>query len=213
MIDRRVTIMIDALDEAASGQGDAIAARLIVPLGQLERVRVLVGSRRSVDGTVVPQGEDRHSRLRAVFGTDAIIDDLEDEQETREDIAEYVRLRLAASPRHRNNPIGIATAAERAAVRAEGVFLYARIVSRTLRDLDRLDGERRRNPCPSRDHARRGGPTEDAPNRWRIRKIGVAGGKEIRRGRQSAPTHVLGHLPSRFDSCIDPLLAPAAGSR
>ena len=70
----------------------------------------------------------RHGRLRAVFGEDAIIDDLEDEQDTREDAAEYVRLRLAASPRHRNNPIGIAAVAERVALRADRVFLYARIV-------------------------------------------------------------------------------------
>ena len=114
---------------------------LIVPLGRLGRVRVLVGSRRSLDGAVVPEGEERHGRLRAAFGADAIIDDLEDEQETREDIAEYVRLRLAAAPKHRDNRPAIAAAAERVASRADGVFLYARIVSRTLQELDRLDGE------------------------------------------------------------------------
>jgi hypothetical protein len=53
-IDRRVTIMIDALDEAASGQATAIASRLIVPLGRLARVRVLVGTRRSLEGEVIP---------------------------------------------------------------------------------------------------------------------------------------------------------------
>jgi WD40 repeat protein len=140
-IDRRVTIMVDALDEAASGQGSVIASRLIVPLGRSERVRVLVGSRRSVDGAIIPQGEERHVRLRAMFGADAIIDDLEDEAETHEDIAQYVRLRLAASPKHANRPEEIAVASERVAVRADGVFLYARIVSRTLQELDRLDGE------------------------------------------------------------------------
>ena len=140
-IDRRVTIMVDALDEAASGQGSVIASRLIVPLGRLARVRVLVGSRRSVDGAIIPQGEERHVRLRAMFGADAIIDDLEDEAETREDIAQYVRLRLAASPKHANRPEEIAAVSERVAARADGVFLYARIVSRTLRELDRLDGE------------------------------------------------------------------------
>ena len=140
-INRRLTIMIDGLDEAASGQGRIIAARLILPLGRLGQVRVLVGSRRSLDGTIVPEGEERHRRLRAVFGPDAIIDDLEDEQETHQDIAEYVRLRLAASPKHRNNPAGIAAAAGRVALQADGVFLYARIVSRTLQELDQLDGE------------------------------------------------------------------------
>jgi hypothetical protein len=51
------------------------------------RVRVLVGSRRSLDGAVVPEGEDRHGRLHAAFGPDAIIDDLEDEKDTHDDIA------------------------------------------------------------------------------------------------------------------------------
>jgi WD40 repeat protein len=139
-LDCRVTILIDGLDEAASYQGQIIAARLILPLGRLEQVRVLVGSRRSVDGAVVPVGEARHGRLRAIFGADAIIDDLEDEQETHEDIAEYARLRLVSSAKHHHNPAGIAAAAERVADRADGVFLYARIVSRTLQELDRLDG-------------------------------------------------------------------------
>jgi WD40 repeat protein len=140
-IGRRVTIMIDALDEAASEQASAIAARLVVPLGRLARVRVLIGSRHSIEGAIVPQGEDRHARLRAAFGTDAIIEDLGDEAETREDIAEYVRSRLLSSTKHRGNSTGIAAAAERVAARADGVFLFARIVSRTLQELDSLDGE------------------------------------------------------------------------
>ena len=79
--------------------------------------------------------------MRAVFGTDVIIDDLEDEEHTREDIAEYVRLRLTASSKHRNNAAEVAAVSARVAVRAEGVFLYARIVTRTLQERDRLDGE------------------------------------------------------------------------
>ena len=54
-IDRRVTILVDALDEAASGQGNLIASRLIVPLSRLARVRILVGCRRSIDGTIIPE--------------------------------------------------------------------------------------------------------------------------------------------------------------
>src|SRR5262249_45310638 len=119
-IDRRVTIMFDALDEAASGHGSLIASRLIIPLGRLGLGRVPLGSRRSVDGTVIPRDEKRHVRLRAVFGTDAIIDDLEDEEKTREDIAEYVRLRLLASPRHASKAGEIAAASARVAARAEG---------------------------------------------------------------------------------------------
>jgi hypothetical protein len=143
-LDRQLTIIVDALDEmgsGGSGQGDDAARRLILPLGHLAQVRVLVGCRRSLDGVVLSIGEARHGRLRAAFGPDAIIDDLDDEADTREDIAGYVRRRLAASTNHRDNPSGITEAAERVATRAEGVFLYARIVSRTLQERGELDGK------------------------------------------------------------------------
>jgi WD40 repeat protein len=140
-LSRSLTLMIDALDEAAGGQGQTIATQLIVPLGRLPRIRVLVGSRRSLDGSVIPKGEDRHGRLLAVFGADAPIDDLQDEQETEGDIAEYVRRRLATSEKHRyKDKTSLAEAAERVAARADGGFLYARIVSRTLQEQDQLDG-------------------------------------------------------------------------
>ena len=138
----RKTLMVDALDEAAGGQGATIASRLIGPLGSLPHVRVLVGTRRSLDGAVIPEGEDRHGRLRAAFAADAIIDDLEDEPETQDDIAAYVRLRLENSAKHRSNaPGSLAEVADRVARQADGIFLYARIVSRTLQDRDRLDGD------------------------------------------------------------------------
>lgn len=66
-IARRVVVMFDALDEAADGQGARIAAELITPLGRLPRVKVLVGSRRSLDGRPVPEDEERHRRLREAF--------------------------------------------------------------------------------------------------------------------------------------------------
>ena len=138
---RTITLAIDALDEAAGAQSEAIASRLIVPLGRLPKVKVLVGSRRSLDGAVIPEAEDRHGRLRAAFAPDAILDDLEDEIDTHDDIADYVRRRLASSDKHRNDdPATIEQAAQRVAEKANGVFLYARIVSRTLQELDRLDG-------------------------------------------------------------------------
>src|SRR5262249_9954330 len=40
-----------------------------------------------------------------------------------------------------DNPDMIAAAADRVAARANGIFLYARIVSRTLQDQERLDGD------------------------------------------------------------------------
>jgi WD40 repeat protein len=140
-INRRTTIIVDALDEAASGQGALIATLLLLPLGRLPRMRILVGCRRSLDGSIIPRADERHVQLRTLFGVGAIIDDLEDEGQTIEDIAEYVRLRLSASPKHADKIEEIAAASARVAVRAEGVFLYARIVSRTLQERDRLDGE------------------------------------------------------------------------
>ncbi len=141
-LDRRVTIMLDALDEASAGEAQRIADQLIRPLSRLNGVRVLLGTRRSLDGLVIPHGEDRHQRLREAFGADAVIDDLEDEEDTDGDIADYVGLRLKASSRHRNKPAEeIRAAAERIAAKADGVFLYARIVSRTLQEIDRLDEE------------------------------------------------------------------------
>jgi hypothetical protein len=102
-------------------------------------VRVLVGCRRSPDGRTVPVGEERHARLRALFGESVTILDLEDEVDTREDIASYVTLRLQDSP-HRDNPKAIDQVARAVAEKADGVFLYARVVARTLQDAERLDG-------------------------------------------------------------------------
>ncbi len=137
---RRVTVVVDALDEAQAGQAERIAADLLRPLAALPQVRVLVGSRRSLDGSALPAGEDRHGRLRRVFGEAAQIRDLEDEPETAEDIAAYVRHRLADS-RHRANAAGIAQAARAVADKAGGIFLYARLVSRTLMDREDLADE------------------------------------------------------------------------
>ena len=137
----RITLAIDALDEAADGQSEAIASRLIAPLGRLPKVKVLVGTRRSLDGKVVPATEGRHGRLRHAFSTNAKINDLDDEADTQADIAGYVRRRLQSGDKHRNaDPALIQKAADRVAQQAEGVFLYARIVSRTLQDQDQLDG-------------------------------------------------------------------------
>ena len=135
---RRVTLLFDALDEAKPGHPHAIGERLIKPLAALSQVRVLVGTRRSPDGATTAKAESRHERLRALFGADALILDLEDEPETPHDIAQYVRLRLWGS-RHRNNHEGIERVAGGIAKKAAGIFLYARIACRTLQDAERLD--------------------------------------------------------------------------
>ncbi len=98
---RRVTLVFDALDEAQPGHPDAIGKMLIKPLAALPQVQVLVGTRRSPNGSTIPEGEPRHARLKKLFGSDALILDLEDEPETADDIAQYARLRLRDS-RHKN---------------------------------------------------------------------------------------------------------------
>ena len=137
---RRITILLDGLDEAASGQADRIAGRLIVPLSELPNVRVLLGTRRSIDGATIPEVEDRDGRLRQIFGPRARILDLEDERSTEKDIADYVRLRLTDS-KHSSDPEAIERMARGVAHKADGIFLYARVVSRTLQSLNRLDSE------------------------------------------------------------------------
>jgi WD40 repeat protein len=135
---RRVTLLFDALDEAHPGYPDTIGRHLVRPLSALPQVRVLVGTRRSPDGAVIPEDQPRHGRLRLLFGESVRVLDLDDEPETANDIAEYVRLRLAGS-RHRSDQAGIRRSAAAVATKANGIFLYARIVARTLQDLDRLD--------------------------------------------------------------------------
>lgn len=136
-----VVIVFDALDEAHEGQSRLIGTRLLTPLSRIPNVRVILGVRRNPDGRVLSSEEGRHDRLRNLFGKNAFILDLEDEPETEKDLADYVAKRLLDS-KHKELPYkSIRSAANAVAKRADGSFLYARIVSRTLMDLDRLDGQ------------------------------------------------------------------------
>jgi len=136
-LDRRITMFFDALDEASPGHPDALAEKLIKPLAMLTQVRVLVATRRSPDVFAISVSESRHMRLKELFGLDALILDLEDEPETLQDIFQYVRLHLRNS-RHGNDQKGIDFVAGAIAQRAAGIFLYARIVCRTLQDTEQL---------------------------------------------------------------------------
>jgi hypothetical protein len=132
----RLTLVVDALDEAADPYG---IGALLRDVAEEAGARVLVGCRRSPDGRTVPAGEERHARLRALFGESVTILDLEDDVDTAEDIASYVTLRLQESP-HRDNAKGIEKVANAVAQKADGVFLYAHVVARTLQESKRLDG-------------------------------------------------------------------------
>ena len=136
---RRFTFLVDALDEARPGHPKGIGSRLLKPLAALPHVRIIVGVRRDPDGGVLPETEDRHARLRALFGNQVIIHDLADEQDTKQDMMNYVRKRLGDS-RHKKKTAQIKAVANAIAERADGIFLYSRLVTRTLMDLERLDG-------------------------------------------------------------------------
>jgi hypothetical protein len=87
----------------------------------------------------MPTGERRHESLRVLFGADAFILDLEDEPETFDDIARYALSRLTEF-RPKDEPARLKIVANDIARKADGIFLYARIVCRTLRDPEqRLD--------------------------------------------------------------------------
>lgn len=130
-----LVIILDALDESRDPIGIATFLRGLAHEGG---VKVLVGSRRSPDGRVASEKEDRHARLRSIFGHDVFLIDLDDAPATTEDISRYVRSRLSNS-RHHNRPNEIASVANRIAHQAHGIFLYARIVVRTLQDAEQLD--------------------------------------------------------------------------
>ena len=131
----RPVLLIDAVDEAAKPME---IAELAAGLVRDRNARVLVGSRKSVDGRPLVQS-DPYGYLREAFGNDLTIVDLDEDRDTTSDIADYVRRRLEDS-HHRATPALIQSAAERVAKSAAGSFLYARVVSRTLQHAERLDG-------------------------------------------------------------------------
>jgi hypothetical protein len=132
---RRLTVVVDALDEAAEAVGIGTMLRRLC---SESTTRALVGSRRSPDGRPLRANEDRHGRLRGVLGEKIRIIDLQDEADTDQDIARYVAARLRDSP-HKEDPERLATVSRAVAERARGVFIYARVVSRMLQNSERLD--------------------------------------------------------------------------
>lgn len=136
-LNRPVTLGVDALDEASEPWQIGLLLRRLV---EDANARVLIGTRRSPDGRTLRAGSDRHALLIDLFGEGATIVDLGDESDSQADIAAYVVARLKdPSSRHRGNNDAILDAARLVAERAQGVFLYARVVSRTMQDASTLD--------------------------------------------------------------------------
>ncbi|CAL9623929.1 hypothetical protein [Streptomyces sp. enrichment culture] len=128
---RRVTLVIDGLDEARAGEAVPIAADLLRPLADLPRVRVLVGTRpHRAGGTEV--SADAGPLLRALAADATAV--LDAEPETRADLTAYARRRLLGAER---SPLrgrdGLALEwAERIAETGGGMFLYARVATRAV---------------------------------------------------------------------------------
>jgi Caspase domain len=117
-LDRPVTVVLDALDEATEPSG--IAQQLIQPLAA-RGWRFLVGTRRSAAlrgaTQLVPRVGPAHVR------------DLDMEETTEADIETYVKERLARTPGspYAGHPADIATIGAKIAQNAHGRFLFARI--------------------------------------------------------------------------------------
>ncbi|MFD5798061.1 tetratricopeptide repeat protein [Streptomyces diastatochromogenes] len=127
---RRHVLVLDGLDEAAPDQAGPIAEQLLVPLSRL--CTVLLASRDRPFQPHTESGETLGAALTRAAGATVRVVDLDEEPDTSDDIAAYVRKRLDAD----GVPVGTAAeiAAELAgrAARGRGGFLFARIVGSAL---------------------------------------------------------------------------------
>ncbi|WAP60724.1 WD40 repeat domain-containing protein [Streptomyces sp. S465] len=168
---RRVTVVLDGLDEAKAAEAVPIAADLLRPLADLPGVRVLVGTRpHRAGGTTVTTSTGPLLQTLAPDET-AVLDD---EPETRADLIAYAQRRLLGaeySPLRGQEALAQGWAL-RIANASGGIFLYARVATRAVLgalarsggagdrpDLDRLvagnltavlDEEFGRSPDPER---------------------------------------------------------------
>lgn len=135
---RSVTLLLDGLDEARRDEVDGIARDLLGGLADQPRIRVVVGTRRTVAGREdllpgvtdeVGPGLPAHAAVRVI--------DL-DRYPAEHDVAEYTERRLTTlpgSPYRNDDPSArhaVAALAALVAARSGGNFLLARLVSRAL---------------------------------------------------------------------------------
>ncbi|MGB5757248.1 MAG: hypothetical protein WBM50_10065 [Acidimicrobiales bacterium] len=140
--DRSVTVLIDAIDEAARGHEDGLTIGIVRALAGVPRCRVVVGTRRDRSGTYRP-GADSTSVDRYDHGplidamipatAEATVDDLGDDEGLFDDLVEYVDSKLASSwPSEARRQI----AGRVVAGQADGIFLYARFAVKSLEGQD-----------------------------------------------------------------------------
>ncbi|MEU6275985.1 WD40 repeat domain-containing protein [Streptomyces populi] len=128
---RRVTMVLDGLDEAKAAEAVPIAADLLRPLADLPGVRVLVGTRpHRADGAAV--SSDTGPLLQALTPDETAV--LDDEPDSRADLIAYARRRLLGAE---HSPLRGREAlardwALRIADASGGIFLYARVATRAV---------------------------------------------------------------------------------
>ncbi|WP_328875594.1 WD40 repeat domain-containing protein [Streptomyces sp. NBC_00287] len=130
---RRVTVVIDGLDEAKPAEAVPIAADLLRPLAELPGVRVLVGTRpHRAGGTSV--SPDAGPLLQALAADETAV--LDEEPETEADLTAYALRRLLGAEHSplRGRETLARRWAERVADASGGIFLYARIATRAVLD-------------------------------------------------------------------------------
>lgn len=133
-------LAVDGLDEAAPGEAIKFISQFVLPLSALPKVRLLVGTRRRLDGRVASDNPNlRHKQLRDLFGEDAMIVDLQDDEDAVEDIGRFIKDRLAVLG-DQVDEARIDKTASDVAKQSEGNFLYANLVARTLIDKPDLVG-------------------------------------------------------------------------
>jgi hypothetical protein len=136
---RRISIIVDALDEAVEGEATKIAANMVQPLAAMPEVKVVVATRPHPVRT--KKGGKEESDLLAALAVsprDANCLVLDKAKDRAADMREYIAARLMASAEpdrvtpYSNDPALARRAAEKIAAAAGNSFLVAAVTARSL---------------------------------------------------------------------------------
>ena len=127
---QRLTVLVDALDEAFGREASTIASRLLRPLANLSGIRILVGTR---PDRLPTAGGVEEGRLLKALAAEQVVH-LEHAFSSDHDIELYARRKLvsAAGSPYAQMPAAAAEAASAVSRHSQGVFLVARIVTHAL---------------------------------------------------------------------------------
>ncbi|MET8012139.1 hypothetical protein ABZU86_12035 [Streptomyces sp. NPDC005271] len=135
--DVKLTVLLDALDEALPGEAGVIAERLLRPLADQPGVKVLVGTRPRAVGA----DSSTRSLLSALAPEPGRLVHLDQDADVSRDIEAYAHKRLTdleGSPYSLGDDELVRRAARRVARESESVFLMARLFTRALARRDDL---------------------------------------------------------------------------